>query len=305
MMIFNYCYYLKKTFKGWPIIIVFNKVKAQVGGRMEIAISGGAALNPEIQEFMSTCFDIHILQGYGLTETCGPVSVQEISDMTFGTVGAPTCSTKIKLVSVPNMGYNADANPPRGEIQLAGHGVATHYYKNEEKTEEAFTSDGWFKTGDIGEWTPQGTLKIIDRIKNLIKPTHGEYISLDRLESIYRKEPLAVQFCLYVDSSRYHCVALIVPEKSLICKWATENKIEGSYEELCKNDKVKKYVLTRLQTRAKQDGLKSIELVRGVFLSSEPWTPENELLTASLKLQRRNIKAAFNKEIEEMYAKLG
>jgi len=99
----------------------------------------------------------------------------------YGAVGIPTSAIEIKLVDVPEAGYLHSNTPSQGEIWLRGPALCTGYYNNEDETEKAFTSDGWFKTGDVGEWQASGTLKIIDRIKNLVKTLNGEYIALEKV----------------------------------------------------------------------------------------------------------------------------
>jgi long-chain acyl-CoA synthetase len=99
----------------------------------------------------------------------------------YGSVGVPVSSVEIKLVDAPEMGYLHTNYPPQGEIWLRGPSIAQGYYANEEETNKAFTSDGWFKTGDVGQWENSGTLTIIDRIKNLVKTLNGEYIALEKV----------------------------------------------------------------------------------------------------------------------------
>lgn len=99
----------------------------------------------------------------------------------YGAVGVPTSAIEIKLVDVPEAGYLHSNTPSQGEIWLRGPALCRGYYNNEEETDKAFTSDGWFKTGDVGEWEESGTLKIIDRIKNLVKTLNGEYIALEKV----------------------------------------------------------------------------------------------------------------------------
>jgi long-chain acyl-CoA synthetase len=99
----------------------------------------------------------------------------------YGAVGIPTSSIEIKLVDIPDMKYLHSNDPPQGEIWLRGPSIASGYYMNDEETQKAFTSDGWFKTGDVGQWQPSGTLTIIDRVKNLVKTLNGEYIALEKV----------------------------------------------------------------------------------------------------------------------------
>jgi long-chain acyl-CoA synthetase len=99
----------------------------------------------------------------------------------YGTVGVPVSSVEIKLVDAPEMGYHHLNDPPQGEIWLRGPSIARGYYANEAETNKSFTSDGWFKTGDVGQWEESGTLTIIDRIKNLVKTLNGEYIALEKV----------------------------------------------------------------------------------------------------------------------------
>jgi len=111
----------------------------------------------------------------------------------YGAVGVPTSSIEIKLVDVVEMGYLHTNTPSQGEIWLRGPTVASGYYRNDEETGKAFTSDGWFKTGDVGQWQPSGTLVIIDRIKNLVKTLNGEYIALEKVYLILRTNSISLQ----------------------------------------------------------------------------------------------------------------
>jgi long-chain acyl-CoA synthetase len=103
----------------------------------------------------------------------------------YGAVGVPTSSIEVKLVDVPEMGYLHNNTPSQGEIWLRGPSITKGYYANEEETANAFTTDGWFKTGDVGQWQKSGTLTIIDRIKNLVKTLNGEYIALEKVSLLF------------------------------------------------------------------------------------------------------------------------
>ena len=149
--------------------MVFNKVKGILGGRVRLLMTGSAPIAPEVLNFLKVCLCAEILQGYGLTETCSGCTMTKLGDPTAAShVGCSAANLKIKLRDIPEMGYLSTNNPPAGEVCFYGHQVTKGYYKDEEKTREAF-HDGWFLTGDVGQVNADGSLKIIDRAKNIFK----------------------------------------------------------------------------------------------------------------------------------------
>ena len=159
--------------------VVFKKVKDATGGRLRICMSGGGPVSKETQHFISMAIT-PMIGGYGLTETTGMGALCDPMHWTDNALGDLPASIEIKLVDFPDAGYFAANNPPQGEVYIRGDAVAEGYFENEKETVEAFTEDGWFKTGDIGEWDSNGHLKIIDRKKNLVKTLNGEYIALEK-----------------------------------------------------------------------------------------------------------------------------
>ena len=165
--------------------LVFRKVREMVGGNLKYIAVGSAPLASVAQEFVRTVLDLKVCQGYGLTETLGMASGQNMHDMRTGNVGPPLVDVHIKLITWKEGGYTVnDTCGPRGEIIVGGPHVAKEYYKMPEKTKEDFFDDTngrrWFRTGDVGQFTRHGFLKIIDRKKDLVKPQGGEYISLGK-----------------------------------------------------------------------------------------------------------------------------
>jgi long-chain acyl-CoA synthetase len=285
--------------------LVFNTLKENVGGRMRLMITGSAPLSSEVHDFVRVCFGAPLLQGYGLTETVSCGTVQHVQDMSFGRIGGSVPPCELKLVDCPDMGYtHKDSEGPRGEIWIRGPTVALGYYKQEDKTREAFI-DGWFATGDIGKVHPDGSFQIIDRKKHLIKPPHGEYIALEKLESVYRNCPYLESLCVYVDSSHYHCVCLAVPNRDLLTEWAQKNgKNVDDFNSLCKSVDVRKFILHELQGVGRKFGLKSIETIRAIRLYPELWTPQNKFLTAAMKLNRTHVTDVLRNDIKDMYAEI-
>jgi len=307
-------YSLKHGRKGsiWDKIL-FNKMRQRLGvEHMKFMVTGSAPLSGDMHDFARVIFNCPLLQGYGLTETVSSGAVQRYDDWSNESVGSPKLSTEIKLVSVEEMGYRSTDRPhPRGEIWIRGPTVTTGYYKAEDKTKEAYFEDPdsqykWFATGDIGSILPNGTLKIIDRKKNLIKPPHGEYIALEKLESAYRNCNLVDFILVYVDSSHSDCVAIVVPNKERLTNWAQTNSNlkNKDFSALCKDEETSNYVLQELKTAGRKNKLRSIETIRSVKLSSEEWTPQNGMLTAAMKLNRNDIIKKFKNDIDGMYKHL-
>ncbi|CAG8622623.1 5011_t:CDS:2, partial [Ambispora leptoticha] len=292
--------------KGLPTrpfdIAVFNKIKQQTGGRLRYALSGGAPISKETQEFLSIAL-CPILQGYGMTESCGMCAILTPDQFTYGTVGSPVPCVEVKLVDVADAGYLSTNARPQGEIWIRGPCVASGYYKNEQVTKETFTDDKWLQTGDIGEWLPNGTLIIIDRKKNLVKLAHGEYIALEKLESVYNTCLYVLNIMIYADSFKDRPVALVFPAESKIKELAKEKGLDGNlgFEQLCKHKDIVAAVLQSLIAQAKKAGLKPAELVSAVALTHEEWTAENGLLTAARKLKRKELVAKFKDDIDSMY----
>ncbi|ROW02379.1 hypothetical protein VSDG_02588 [Cytospora chrysosperma] len=282
--------------------VVFKKIKEATGGRMKLCMNGGGPISKDTQRFISMAI-CPMISGYGLTETTAMGCLQNPLEWTSESIGAMPAAVEAKLVDFPDAGYYATNKPnPQGEVWLRGPSVMEGYYQNEKETAESLTSDGWFKTGDIGEWDANGHLKLIDRKKNLIKTLNGEYIALEKLESIYRSASVVANICVYADDSKSKPIAIIVPAEPALKKLAEANGVEGSVlEELVHNKKLQGVVLKELQAAGRSGGLAGIEIIEGVVLSDEEWTPQNGLVTAAQKLNRKGIVSKYKKEIVQAY----
>ena len=188
-------------------------------------ITGSAPIADEILKTMKVIFSCPIREGYGQTETSAPATLTSLTDPMSGHVGAPVPCLRIRLRDIPEMEYfSTDANP-RGEICFKGPSVFRGYYKAADKTEEAFDEEGWLKSGDVGMILPNGTVKIIDRAKNIFKLSQGEYIAPEKLENVYTQSPFVQQVFVYGDSLQSHLIAIAVAEPATIKKWAADNNI--------------------------------------------------------------------------------
>jgi long-chain acyl-CoA synthetase len=256
--------------------VVFKKVKDATGGKLRICLNGGGPVSKDTQRFISLAIT-PMISGYGLTETTAMGALMDPMEWTDEALGDIPGSIEIKLVDYPEAGYFATNKPnPQGEIWIRGVTVMDSYYENEKETKEAMGPDGWFKTGDIGEWDKNGHLKMIDRKKNLVKTQNGEYIALEKLESIYRSATVVANICVYADQQRTKPIAIIVPAEPALKKLAEQIGVEGTgVEDLVHNKKLQAAVLKAMQQAGRSGGLSGIEIIEGVVLADEEWTPQN------------------------------
>ncbi|KAI4602932.1 long-chain fatty acid-CoA ligase [Pestalotiopsis sp. 9143b] len=282
--------------------IVFKKIKEATGGKLKLCMNGGGPIAKDTQKFISMAI-APMISGYGLTETTAMGCLMNPQEWTSESLGAMPACIDVKLVDFPDAGYHATNKPnPQGEVWIRGPSVLEEYYKNDKETKEAIAEGGWFKTGDIGEWDEYGHLKLIDRKKNLVKTLNGEYIALEKLESIYRSAAVVGNICVYADDSKTKPVAIIVPMEPALKKIASSVGVpEGNLEEMVHNKKLQSAVLKELQNTGRQGGLSGIEIIDGVVVSDEEWTPQNGLVTAAQKLNRKGIVSKYKKEIDEAY----
>ncbi|EIN05194.1 acetyl-CoA synthetase-like protein [Punctularia strigosozonata HHB-11173 SS5] len=285
--------------------VVLSKVKAATGGRLRLALSGGAALSKETQEFLNLAL-VQLLQGYGMTESCGMCAILPPELMQYGSVGLPVPAIEIKLLDVKEAGYDAQGNPPQGEVCIRGPAVTKGYYKRDDlnNDESIFTKDGWLRTGDVGRWNPDGTLSLVDRIKNLVKLQGGEYIALESLEATYKSCNLVSNICVHATTDAKQPIAIVVPNEHHLrhaLKSLTGVNADAPLRELCHDARVSELVMKECNAAGKKSGFKTMELLQAVVLSDEEWTPENGIVTAAQKVQRKKVAEKFEKEIKEAY----
>lgn len=306
---FAYSYKLNSLKKGLkqsnaaPLFdrFVFNKVKQGLGGNVRLILSGGAPLSTHVEEFLRVVSCAHVIQGYGLTETCGGSFVSLPNEHAMlGTVGPPVPNIDVCLQSVPEMGYDALASTPRGEICLRGKTLFLGYYKREDLTNEVLI-DGWFHTGDVGEWQPDGSLKIIDRKKNIFKLSQGEYVAVENLENIYSQVSPVESIWVYGNSFESFLVAIVNPKKEVLEGWAAENGITKDFNSLCEDSRAKSFILEELTKIAKEIKLKGFEFIRAVHLDPVPFDMERDLITPTYKKKRPQMLKYYQNAIDNMY----
>ncbi|MGW7466729.1 AMP-dependent synthetase/ligase [Streptomyces xantholiticus] len=267
--------------------LVYGKLREAFGGRLRAAVSGSAALAPDIGYFFAGA-GIHILEGYGLTESSAASFVNPGEAYRTGTVGKPVPGCEVRIAD-------------DGEILLRGPGIMQGYHKLPEKTAEVLESDGWFHTGDIGELSADGYLRITDRKKDLIKTSGGKYIAPAEVEGQFKAVCPFVSNILVHGADRNFCTALIALDEPTILGWAEENGLGGkSYAEVVASPQVEKLVdgyVKRLN-----EGLQRWQTIKKFRLLPRDLDIEHGELTPSLKLKRPVVEREYKDLIEDMYA---
>jgi long-chain acyl-CoA synthetase len=265
--------------------LVLNKIAGRFGGRLKFAICGGAPLPQEIGEFFQIV-GIPILEGYGLTETTAPVSLNLPDDPRFGVVGRPLPEVQIKIGE-------------DGEVLIKSRKVFKGYYKMAKESEEALEGD-WFHTGDIGHLDADGFLHITDRKKDLIVTSGGKNVAPQKIENLAKSQTLFSQFVVHGDR-RHYLTALVTLDKDSTIKYASENQILFSeYSELVKHPKIIALVQKTIDEVNKQ--LASFETVKKFVILSTDFTVESGELTPSLKVKRSLINKRYRGELDSMYS---
>ncbi|RNA18403.1 long-chain-fatty-acid-- ligase 3 [Brachionus plicatilis] len=299
--------------------ILFKRISSAVlGGKCRLMLCGGALLSKEVHEFVQVCL-CPVLQAYGLTETAAAATTQLPNQTNTEEVGSVVPSCEIKLVDWPEGGYrNTDSPNPRGEIYIGGDSVTLGYYNMPDKTAEdySYSKDGlrYFATGDIGEMLPNGSLKIIDRKKDLVKLQTGEYVSLNKVESVVKLLPFVDNCCVIANGFKSYCICLICPNtknlKEQIVEFRKEggqnldaelNRAEDVLDYVKKNADVMKKLTQDLFEHSKGQGLDRFEIPSKILFVKESWAPDSGLVTDSLKLKRKEIEKFYKNEIDSLY----
>lgn len=250
--------------------IIFNKLRQTTGGNIRFLFSGASSISQHTQHFLSLIL-APMITGYGLTETVGNGAMGSPLQWSTDAIGPVGGALEMKLVSIPDLGYDASSTPPQGEIWCRGKAVVKEYYKNPEETAKAFTDDGWFKTGDVGEIDGYGRVKVIDRVKNLVKLQGGEYIALEKLEATYRASRYVNNLMVYGNSAHRRPIAVIMPAAEALSDLAA--RLGVSEDEKLKSAMIMAAVHDDLLALAKRSSLQPLETVAAVLLVEDEWIP--------------------------------
>lgn len=263
--------------------LILRQIRQAFGGRLRFAICGGAPMNREIGLFFHAC-GIQLLEGYGLTETTGAICVNTPHDYQFGTVGKPIGDVQIKFAD-------------DGEILVKSQKVLKEYYRDPEATKASFT-DGWFHTGDIGEFE-NGNLKITDRKKDLIKTAGGKYVAPQKLEGLLRTHGLISNAHIHGDQKKY-VVALLTLDKTQLAQFIESKDIKVEEDEDLFTHPLVEQVVREIVAEANAH-LASYESIKKFKILPKDFTVESGELTPSLKVKRKVVDTRYKNEIEDLY----
>ncbi|MEU0671577.1 AMP-dependent synthetase/ligase [Streptomyces sp. NPDC006172] len=267
--------------------LVYSKIREAFGGNLRACVSGSAALSPEIGYFFSGA-GVHILEGYGLTESSAASFVNPGEAYRTGTVGKPLPGTEVRIAE-------------DGEILLRGPGIMEGYHGLPDKTAEVLEADGWFHTGDIGDLSADGYLRITDRKKDLIKTSGGKYIAPAEVEGQFKAVCPYVSNILVHGADRNFCTALIALDEPSILGWAEENGLAGkSYAEVVAAPAT--VALVQGYVEQLNQGLQKWQTIKKFRLLPRDLDVEHGEITPSLKLKRPVVEREYKHLIDEMYA---
>ncbi|KAL5969850.1 Long-chain-fatty-acid--CoA ligase 1 [Taenia solium] len=291
--------------------MIFSKILRNFGGRVRLVLVTGAPITPPVLRFTRAVFSCPVLEGYGCTETCGPVSSSLAGDLKGSHVGAPWPSVEIKLTDVPDMDLVASRDN-RGEICVRGDSCISGYYKNPEKTAKLIDEDGWLHTGDVGTWH-EGCLKVVDRCKNIFKLAQGEYIAPEKLELVYQQSALINQIFVDGDAHSTFPVALVVPEIEPLLKALSNHSPKSpresivaaqskpSLEDICADPIARKLVMAELKSLSEAANFMGFEKVKNIKLIPEPFSIDNSMLTPTQKVARPAVRKRYAEELVNLY----
>jgi long-chain acyl-CoA synthetase len=266
--------------------LVFSKLKARTGGRIRFFVSGAAPLNPDVAKFFFAA-SLPVTEGYGLTETSPAISVNPLESIRIGSVGPPIPGVEVTIA-------------PDGEILTRGPHVMLGYYNKPAETAEVIDSEGWFHTGDVGEFDTAGYIKITDRKKDLIVTAGGKNIAPQPIESMVKNNRFVLNAVMIGDKRRFPCL-LVVPNLETLKTWGADNglQFEDAASFLAHPDvaaKIEREVMSTL------DSLAQFEKPKKLALLEEDFTIERGEVTPTLKVKRHVVEEKYKAKIDALYA---
>jgi long-chain acyl-CoA synthetase len=304
--------------------LVYSSIKEELGGNIEIFVSGGGSLSTDLCRIFNG-MGLTIVEGYGLTETAPVISVNSPEDIQPGTVGVPLTNVDVAIDESQGKDSEVDRHHEDsavGELLVRGPNVTDGYWNRPGATDRAFVADPfaeedsevtapgemvadgsgkWFRTGDLVERTPQGFLVIHDRLKQLIVLDTGKNVAPQPIEDEFSTDDRVEQIMVVGDDEKF-IGALVVPNFETLHEWADDNDIDlpEDPEEIITDERVNEWIGDRIEEV--NERLAKHETIKKFALVAEEWTPENDLLTPSMKKKRRDILSTYEEKVDEIYS---
>ncbi|QLD88737.1 long-chain fatty acid--CoA ligase [Natronomonas salina] len=282
--------------------LVFSTVREALGGNIEMFISGGGSLSEELARLYRV-MGVTIIEGYGLTETAPGLTFNPPEDIHVGTMGAALCDVDLRLdPDVVSATQKEAVDGEVGELLAKGPNVFRGYWQKPEKTDRAFTDDGYFRTGDIVSRDADGYYSFVDRRKNLLVLDTGKNVAPEPIEDAFSTSPRVDQIMVVGDDEKF-VGAVIKPNFEELWDWADDEDVDvpRDPEAATRDDRVREWVAEEVdrvnETLGHHEQIKEFRLV------AEEWTADNDLLTPSMKKKRRNIRSAFQDDIDDIYGR--
>ena len=275
--------------------LVLSKIKARLGGRLKFAFSGGAALSKEVATFIDN-LGVVVYEGYGLSETSPIATANRPGAQRIGSVGKPITDVKI-IIDRTVEGADGD----NGEILIAGPNIMKGYHNLPEESAKVLDENHVFRSGDLGRVDSDGYLWITGRVKELYKLENGKYVAPAPIEEQIKLSPFVNQIMIHGQNMPYN-VAVVVPDAAEIKEWASKNGAEGAdLATLCNNPQLKARVREELEKYSVE--FKGYEKVENFILVPEEFTTDNDMMTPSLKVKRRNVMKKYGDALAALYNK--
>ena len=286
--------------------LVYSKLKAKMGGKMKLFVSGGGALPKHVGEFFGN-LGLKVQEGFGLTETSPFITVNEYNRQIFGTVGRIAPRQKVAIQNIVTgeliteqsyYSFNPDFESEEGEILAMGPNIMKGYWNNPSETAKVFDNEGWFHTGDIGKFE-KGYLKITDRLKNMLVTSLGKNVFPTQVENIYLRSAKIEQIIILGDKREYITAIIIPNAEELEEKFGVNKAFFEESDEFIVDQKIVDWL--NLDIRKLSEQLAKFERIKEFIVKRNAFSIENGELTATLKIKRKVVMEKFSKEIESMY----
>eukprot|EP00917_Polyrhabdina_sp_WS-2016_P023672 GHVP01051272.1.p1 GENE.GHVP01051272.1~~GHVP01051272.1.p1 ORF type:complete len:399 (+),score=75.13 GHVP01051272.1:1-1197(+) len=258
---------------------IFRRFHELLGGRLITALNGGAAIDQPSQELFSCIFCVRVASGYGMTETTGGAFITYGDDDSVGCVGETFPWVQARLMSLPEMNYSVEDILPRGELLLRGPTMTPGYFGIPEATKRLIDENGWLHTGDVAQLLPWRSLQIIDRASEIFKLSNGLFVAPEKIEAVYLKSKYVSQIFVHPNENKDSLLGVVVPDDDTISMKSFSSKSS-------EDDDLKKMILEDLNEMAAAADFKPYEVLKDIYISDEPFTLENGLLTPTFKMKR-------------------